>query len=177
MFFTELSTNRLTLKNAGPDDREIIFRQFSDETVCRYLYDEEPFSDISQADSLIELFTQPEPRSGHRWILVLKDSGEKIGTCGFHFWDRQSGKVQIGYDMQKAHWGHGYMTEAASRILIFAKDSMKVNQVDAHVSVDNAGSSALCRRLGFTWEGETVIYPFRGKDYLHNVWTLRFPQP
>ncbi len=69
------------------------------------------------------------------------------------------------------------MTEAASSILIFAKDSMKVTQVDAHVSMDSAGSIALCHRRGFTWEGETVIYPFRGKDYLHHVWTLRFPKP
>ena len=101
MFFKNLETERLILKNIGSDDRDFVFSQFSDEVVTRYLFDAEPLTDIAGADEIITFYIQPEPRAQHRWILINKSDNIKIGTCGFHRWNSNEYKVEVGYDLKE----------------------------------------------------------------------------
>lgn len=174
MFFAELETDRLFLRNISREYREFIFRQFSSEAVNRYLFDAEPVQTMAEADELVDSYLLPEPRTHHRWILVLKDTGEAIGTCGFHCWDRGGRAVELGYDMQEEYQGHGYMTEALRAILAFAQDQMDVDAVHAHIYEENLRSVNLAERLGFRFLGETTSYSFRGREYPHRIYTLTF---
>ena len=97
MLFENIETDRLILKNICSEDREFIFSQFSDDVVNRYLFDADPLTDISGADEIIEFYLEPEPRMQHRWIVIRKIDGIKMGTCGFHCWDQEEGKVEVGY--------------------------------------------------------------------------------
>ena len=108
MLFRELETDRLLLKNISSDDREFIFSQFSDSKVNEFLFDAEPLIDIQGADEIIDFYIQPEPRWQHRWILVKKDDGIKMGTCGFHCWDIDSEACDVGYDLKQVYQGKGY---------------------------------------------------------------------
>ena len=108
-------------------------------------------------------------RAQYRWILILLD-GTKIGTCGFHCVNRETGSAEIGYDMQKKFWGQGYMSEAVEAILRFAKKELKLSKISAHIYPENQGSVKLAERCGFQKSDETVNYNFRGKDYLHYVY-------
>lgn len=172
MFFYELETERLLLKNISYEDREFIFNQFSNESINRYLFDAEPLKSLEEADEIIYFYLQPEPRLQHRWILVLKSNGAKIGTCGFHCWDETSKCVDIGYDLQEAYWGQGLMSEAIRAMIDFAKSKMKVSQIHAHIYVDNVKSINLAERFGFTFNGQTEICLFRNKEYLHHIYSL-----
>ena len=58
MFFTNLETEILLLKNIDVNDREFIFDMFSDEVVNKYLFDAEPLTDISGADEIIEFYLE-----------------------------------------------------------------------------------------------------------------------
>ena len=82
--FKEIETERLWLKNISDEDIEFIFEQFSNDDINRYLYDAEPMKEVSEAQELIDFYTVSEPRNQHRWILVRKSDGVKLGTCGFH---------------------------------------------------------------------------------------------
>ncbi len=108
----------------------------------------------------------------HRWILILKNNGRKIGTCGYHCWDKDSNCVDIGYDLQEEYWGQGFMREALIAILDFARYEMKVSRIHAHIYVDNLKSIRSVEKLGFTFNGETEVCIFRGKEYLHNIYSL-----
>lgn len=171
MFFQDLETERLLLKNVSPEDAEFMYRQFSDPVVCKYLFDEEPYTDIRQAEELIDMFCQPEPRSQHRWILVRKADGVRMGTCGFHFWDHAANTAETGYDLREEFWGKGYMNEAMQRILRFAKESMGLRAVNAVIYPGNTRSSALAEKLGFKLNGETYEV-FRGERIPHHIYTL-----
>jgi len=50
----------------------------------------QPVADMEGAKEIIDFYLQPEPRAQHRWILVTKKGGVKIGTCGFHAWDQNN---------------------------------------------------------------------------------------
>jgi len=171
MFFTPLETPRLQLKNIAAEDRDFVFAQFSNAEVSRYLYDVEPLQNIEGADDIIRGYTADEPRSRHRWVLVRKQDGVKMGTCGFHFWKPSEGTVEVGYDLYPDYWGNGYMAEAMKAVIRFAEAQMQLRQIDAEIYPDNLRSAALAERLGFEFLGETRTLVFRGIPYLHRIYS------
>jgi [ribosomal protein S5]-alanine N-acetyltransferase len=171
MFYQELETERLTLKNISSADREFIFAQFSNEKVNEYLYDEELLTDISRADEIIDFFTQPEPRAHHRWIIIRKSDQVKIGTCGFHFFDGNKYNAEIAYDLNDSFWGKGYAREALGEMISFATNNMKIKQIYACIYPKNERSIKLVEHLGFKKTGEKKLI-FRNQEYLHYIYTL-----
>jgi ribosomal-protein-alanine N-acetyltransferase len=174
MFFVELETPRLSLRNIGTQDRAFVFGHFSDPEVTRYLYDAEPLTEMAGADEIIDVYLLPEPRGQHRWILERKEDGTKIGTCGFHCWNPEEGSVELGYDLAVPFWRMGYMTEALQAIVGFAKQEMRVKHIHAHVSVENPASYKLMEKLGFVKTG-AYDEVFRGEAYPHDIYTLELP--
>lgn len=173
MLFNNIETERLILKNICVEDREFIYKQFSDEEVNKYLYDAEPLNNLDEADGIINFYLQPEPREQHRWIVVLKQNNVKIGTCGFHCWNKQNNSVETGYDLHPEYWGQGFMIEALESLLSFADSKMKIEKISACISVDNIKSKNLVQKLGFLFDGKTEYYSFHGQEYLHNIYTFR----
>ncbi len=171
MFFTNLETERLFLKNIDTSDREFIFSQFSDDVVNKYLFDEEPLTDINGADEIIEFYLQSEPRSQHRWIIIRKSDNVKIGTCGFHCWNSAKCTVDIGYDLKEQFWGNGYMQEAIKEIIAFAKEKMHIETISACIYIDNQRSIKLANNIGFVLDGY-ISEMFRNKEYQHYRYSL-----
>jgi len=171
MLFNKLETERLFLKNINIDDRDFIFSQFSDDVVNKYLFDAEPVTDIQGADEIITFYIDPEPRLQHRWIILRKSDGKKMGTCGFHCWDQKNCKVEVGYDLKEEFWGNGYMQEAMKKIIEFAMNEMQVKEIIACIYIDNQRSIRLAENLGFLLSGSSYEV-FRGNKYLHNRYSL-----
>lgn len=172
MFFKELETDRLYLKNISMDDREFVFEQFSNSEVNRYLFDAEPVADIQDADDIIDFYKQPEPRTHHRWILIRKSDGIKMGTCGFHCWNKLTGSCDIGYDLLPEFWGKGYMIEALKSICEFALSDMSIKHINACIYIDNDRSMHIAEKLGFVFNGQMKDEIFRGIKYPHKILTL-----
>ena len=171
MFFINLETNRLILKNIGTDDRDFIFGLFSNDDVNNFLYDAEPLTNISGADEIINFYLELEPRNQHRWIIIRKMDNIKMGTCGFHCWNKNNSKVEMGYDLHKEFWGNGYMQEALIEIMTFAEKIMSINEIEVHIYVDNEKSIRLIERLDFKITG-VKNYQFRSNEYPHKIYTL-----
>ena len=174
MLFRELATERLLLKNISADDREFVLAMFSNDEVNRFLFDAEPIGDLQGADRLIDFYAQEEPREHHRWVLVKKEDGAKLGTCGFHNWDKEAGCCDIGYDLHPAFWGLGYMLEAMRAIIEFARSDMELKSINACIYVDNEKSARLAKKCGFIFEGKMKDEIFRGGKYPHKIFTLNF---
>jgi [ribosomal protein S5]-alanine N-acetyltransferase len=172
MFFNNIETERLFLKNISKEDRDFIFNQFSDDKVNMYLFDAEPLVDIQGADDIINDYLQSEPRHQHRWILIRKDDGAKLGTCGFHCWNFDTGVCDVGYDLKEMFWGKGYMTEAIKAIIAFSRKEMYINRINACIYPDNQRSLSLVKKLGFRFNGETKNEIFKDKEYEHKIYTL-----
>jgi ribosomal-protein-alanine N-acetyltransferase len=169
--FVNIETKRLILKRIDQSDREFIFEEFQNDFINKYLYDEEPMTDIKQADDLIEFYTTKEPRNQNRWVLMNKIENKKMGTCGFHLWDREKNTVELGFELMQQYNGKGYMTEAVEAIIEFARIKMKVNKIVAIVYIDNVKCKRLLERFGFVIidKEETI---FRGSMYLHDIYEL-----
>jgi ribosomal-protein-alanine N-acetyltransferase len=168
--FIDLETERLYLKCIGYDDAEFFYKQFSTREVNQYLFDTEPCSSVEEAERWIGFYLKSEPRNQHRWIIILKENCEKIGTCGFHCWNRETGEIEMGYDLQPSYWRNGYTSEALTAIMKFAAEEMKVKKIFAHISVDNIASIRTCEKVGFMKTGEQYYEEFHGEKYLHDIY-------
>lgn len=172
MFYQDIETEHLVLKNIGPEDREFILKQFSDPDVNAFLYDAEPLASPDEADELIAFYTACESKDRHRWIIVNREDKRKIGTCGFHCLDAGEECVDVGYDLQKAYWGRGLMTEAMQAMLSEYLPKLCIKRVYAHIAAGNVRSQRLVEKLGFVPSGETEVLNFHGKDYLHFLYVF-----
>lgn len=173
--FTDLETKRLFLKCIGPEDADFFYREFSDAEVNRFLFDAEPCCSVEEAEGWIGFYLEPEPRDHHRWIIILKESGEKIGTCGFHCWNRETGEIEVGYDLFPAFWGKGYTFEALQEMILFAEYTMHVKKIFAHIYVGNEASRQVAEKVGFVRTGQQYHELFRGQKYLHDIYCLVTP--
>jgi ribosomal-protein-alanine N-acetyltransferase len=171
--FTKLETSRLILKNIDSTDSQFIYNQFSNDFINKYLFDAEPVGSIEDAEEIIQFYRLPEPRMQHRWILIIKDNDTKIGTCGFHCWDKKLNSCEIGYDLLEQYNGKGYMSEALDEIIRYAKENMYIKKIIANVYIDNEKSITLLKRKGFSRSGE-IMYKYRNKEYNHFVYTLEY---
>lgn len=151
-------------------DRDFILEVFSNPDVNRYLYDAEPISNLNEADEIINFYSQ-HPKFHHRWILVHKESGQKLGTCGFHVWDQEAATVEMGYDLVTHHQHKGYMKEALEKIIAFAKETMGLSQIYACIFPENLASVNLIKKLNFQKIGHRIEI-FRDKDYDHDLYGL-----
>jgi len=172
MFFPNLTSSRLLLREIRTSDSTFLFKHLSDNEVCRYLYDAEPYTTIDEAKSLIEVFINPEGKTLNRWIIVEKKSGEPIGTCGFASWDKDNNIADIGYDLNPAYWNIGYMTEALTEAITSGFDNMSLNRIEAVISLENVASIKLIEKLGFKREGiMRDRHLYKGEYYDHYLYS------
>jgi len=169
--FVNIETERLHLACIDQSDREFIFEEFQNDFINQYLYDAEPMTDIEQADDLIDFYTMQEPRNQNRWVLIHKLENKKMGTCGFHFWDREKNKIEIGFELMPQYTGKGYMTEAVEVIIEFARTKMEINKIIAIVFIDNINCKKLLEKFRFRLVGKEEC-SFRGSMYLHDKFEL-----
>lgn len=166
-----LETERLTLRPLCESDAEKMFEIFSDELVMRY-YDLKPFKNFSQAVEQVKLFMVGlKERSMIRWGIELKETGELIGTCGFHCINEKSKKAEIGYELNRKHWGMGLMTEALKSVIEFVFTQTDINRIEAFVEIPNTASQRLLDKIGFTKEGILRSYEMcRGNLIDITIW-------
>lgn len=151
--FPSLETGRLTLRPLAGNDLDFIFRHFSDPEISRYLLDEEPVTTREQAQAIIDFYLSPPGKPYNRWVITRKPDGRPVGTCGYHKWQKRHHLAEIGYDLERASWGLGYMTEALRAALQFGFETLDLNRVEALVYPENEASIRLLERLGFQKEG------------------------
>lgn len=166
-----IETERMLLKCVDQSDRDFIFEEFQNDFINKYLFDAEPMTNIEQADELIEFYNMKEPRNQNRWVLINNEN-IKMGTCGFHLWDRKKNNVEIGFELMQQYNGKGYMTEAIEAIIQYAQIEMKVNKIIAIVFIDNRKCKGLLEKFGFK-KVDQEEYKFKANIYLHDIYELQ----
>lgn len=88
-----------------------------------------------------------------RMHLFEKETGNFIGSTGFHRIDWSLGRFEIGYWLRSSYEGKGYITEAVQMLTDFAFREMKAVRVEIRCDEDNQGSRRVAERCGYELEG------------------------
>ncbi len=78
---------------------------------------------------------------------------ELVGSVGFHYWNWNTGRTEIGYWLDERFQGRGIMTRVCWALLDFAFDELGLRRVEIRAAAGNARSRAIPERLGFNLEG------------------------
>jgi RimJ/RimL family protein N-acetyltransferase len=110
-------------------------------------------------------------RLGYSLYLVERRSdGAPLGLCGLLKRDFLPG-ADIGYALAPRYWGHGYAREAASAVLAYARDTLKLPCLLAITHPDNQASISLLEKLGLEFLERKQLPGYDGDS---NVYCLAF---
>lgn len=148
-----METERLILREMELQDAETLYHYWSDPIVTKYM-NIAPFTSAKQAEDMIQLISDLCLKGqANRYSIVLKESNDVIGTCGFNMIDEENSRAEIGYDLGSPHWGKGFAAEAVKKLISHGFTDMGLNRIEAKVEPENKGSIKLLERLSFQKEG------------------------
>jgi ribosomal-protein-alanine N-acetyltransferase len=152
--FPTLTTKRLILRELALDDAPGVFAIRGDYQVTRYNTGP-AYTHVDQARRLIQSIRDGYVRGDElRWGIALKGADQRvIGMAGFNYWHRTDRRASIGYDLARAHWQQGIMSEALRAVIDFGFTRMNLNRIEADCTVENEASTRLLLHLGFQPEG------------------------
>ncbi|HBK86584.1 MAG TPA: hypothetical protein DDZ53_11190 [Firmicutes bacterium] len=140
-------TERMEFRLLSLQDSRVIHRQFSDPDMCRYFSD--PPCDLEEARGIIEHYQYPDGKDYLRYGMFDKETKAFIGTCGYHYWDDEQKQVEIGYDIWKAYWRQGYVSEALPVLINICFEFLGVDCIYILVHPQNEASIASASKFGF----------------------------
>ncbi|MNI08161.1 putative ribosomal N-acetyltransferase YdaF [compost metagenome] len=150
---TDLYTERLHLRKMKVSDSSSLYKIWSDPAVTKFM-NVSCFTNENQAIDMINLLENLyHENKAIRFSIILMESNEIIGSCGYNSLDFENAKAEIGYDIAKSFWGRGYASEAIRSLLDYAFSTLNLNRIEAKVEPGNANSIKLLQKLDFTFEG------------------------
>ncbi|WP_425046445.1 GNAT family N-acetyltransferase [Primorskyibacter sp. S87] len=136
-----IRTRRLLLRPARAADLEALHEIFSDPETMRY-WDRPADDDIERTRAFLAAFMREDPATRYEFILDL--DGQCVGKAGV--WD----KPEVGFILNRAHWGQGLVREALEAILPSAFAAFpECAALTAQADPRNQRSCRLLENLGF----------------------------
>ncbi len=150
----EFETERLILRKIKLSDSEEMFNSWcNDPEVCKYL----PWNvhgNIEVTKELVNLWvSEYNSPDTYRWIVVLKETNECLGTIDIVKKDKVNKSYEVGYCYKKSAWGHGYGTEALKGVIKFLFEDIGAELVYAKHYEVNIGSYKVMEKAGMSVEG------------------------
>jgi RimJ/RimL family protein N-acetyltransferase len=149
-----IETPRLILRKPRvPDDAALIFASYSrDPAVTRYLT-WRPHYDVAESLRILRArITWWDEGRESSWVITTKTDGAIIGMISTTN-DGYPWRYSVGFVLARAHWGHGYTTEAASAVVERLLTLPGVVRIWAVVDYENGASMRVLEKVGMQREG------------------------
>jgi RimJ/RimL family protein N-acetyltransferase len=161
-------TDRLCLRAPTQQDAEALYDLFADPEVMRSL-GKDPISALEEARAMIEAGIAGWRTDGLGPFILETAASDRqvVGQAGLMIFDTRGwtpstwakagrhAQPELGWALMRAHWGHGYATEAAAAIRDWARESRSIDRLVSLISPGNVRSRRVAERLGAI-PGETV---------------------
>ncbi len=144
-----IRTARLYLSEFSLKDARGFFDMNNDPEVLRVTGDT-PFEDIEQAKAFIQNYNHYQKYGYGRWTIRRIMDDAYLGFCGLKFHPDLE-EVDLGYRLDRNHWGNGYACEAANACLEYGFKELKLNRIIGRVQVENKGSIKVLQRIGMRY--------------------------
>ncbi|MDR1303497.1 MAG: GNAT family N-acetyltransferase [Puniceicoccales bacterium] len=146
-----LASERLLLKPLRKEDLGPIVHWLSDyETVLMLTYAPWPYTETDALQWLAQVDRMCAMDVGCFWGVYLGKTF--IGTAGLSLFPEHE-KGELHYWLGKRHWGQGYGTEIARRVIAYAFEHIHLNRLEVNHMARNVRSQRVIEKCGFTFEG------------------------
>jgi len=98
------------------------------------------------------------------WTVISKEENKMVGDLCFLGEPNANGEVEIGYGTYEEFRKRGFMTEAVSAMIKWAKKQPDIRTIIASTDKTNVDSFSILQKNNFTKSGETeTLYNWRLK--------------
>ena len=159
--FSRIESERLKIRRFKDSDLAPFVAYRNDAEVARYQSWDS--CDEQEARAFIREMESAQPGVPGEWFpfaIESKVTGDLIGDCGLRVDEHEPYRAEIGFTLTREYQGRGLASEAISRLLDYAFDTLGLHRVVAIADCRNAPTVALLERVGMRREGH----------FLENVW-------
>lgn len=152
MTFETIQTERLLIKKLDSQIMNEIFELNNDDEIKKILgvTDEEFICQKKIHQKGYESYNQKMLN----FQIVEKASNAIIGNCGFHSWNPQHHRAEVGYALNSDEFKNkGFMKEALQKVIEYGFQELDLNRIEALIDENNTPSKKLLEYFGFTKEG------------------------
>jgi ribosomal-protein-alanine N-acetyltransferase len=149
-----LSTARLRLRDLDPADYDDV-RALDADPAVQWWRGALTISPEETRTFLAEVTAERDRVPRPRWVLgiTVPPRREVIGTCWLLcHWPDWLGS-ELGYQLAKTAWGHGYATEATRALVTFGFATVGLRRIWARVNPGNEASCRVVEKAGLRREG------------------------
>jgi len=161
----ELKTRRLLLNKIKSGDNSNIYKGLSMPEVIKY-YGVNYMSLEATEEQMNWYSNLEKSNSGMWWAIRLKDTEEFCGAIGFNDYHKEYRKAELGFWLLPAHWGKGFIKEAAETVIEYLFDNLKLHRIEAYVESKNSNSSKVLKKLDFQHEGRMQDCEIKDAKYI-----------
>ncbi len=161
-----LETERLALRQLTADDAEFILELLNEPDYIKNIADR---GVRTAADARRYIENGPVASYAKNgfglYAVTLKESGVPIGMCGLikrDFWE----DIDIGYAFLERYRRKGYAYEAASAIMDYGRNVLKIKRIVAFTTLDNDASIRVLEKIGLRFEKIMTLPGYEGESRL-----------
>lgn len=153
-----LETARLKLRPFCAADGPAVFACWeNDAEVARYMF-WSSHNDVTKSMAwAAEEARKAVDDTWYRFAIEEKATGRLIGT-GLVYYEPEVSGWEVAYNLGRAYWGKGHMTEAMARILAFAREELRLTAFVGRCAAENPASARVLEKLGFQYMAD-IPYP------------------
>jgi len=144
--YTIAQTPRLIIREFLPQELDTYLHHFSDEEVCRHI----PARNTEERTNIFH--TALANYSGSKqtgiWGMFNKETGEFIGSCLLRPFNGDATIMEVGYSMDRKHWGQGLATEMVTAMIAHSFANDNIVEVAGVTTLENIGSQRVLEKAG-----------------------------
>jgi RimJ/RimL family protein N-acetyltransferase len=147
-----LTDGRIVVRPVTEDDLDAVTEACQDPEIQAWTVVPSPYTRESAEEFLDMSRAGFTDGSGAHMVVVGAEDGELLGACGLSV-NRLDLAGEVGYWTTAEARGTGVARSAARLVCAWAFEEVGLGRLFLRAAVDNAGSNAVARSLGFVHEG------------------------
>jgi RimJ/RimL family protein N-acetyltransferase len=177
-----IETERLLLRPPEDGDVDAVYRFISDPEVMRWIDPTGATYGYDSAKERLAKYREAWEIDGFGHLMIVdRATGEAVGRVGMLWWDPRTwtfglrrdigddGELEIGWTLERAAWGNGYATEAATATRDWMLRELKPRRLISLIHPENVPSKRVAERIGEEYRHDIVI----GAGLTLGLWQLR----
>lgn len=149
-----LETKRLILRRGNMDDASQIYNNYGKDPVVSKYVVWNKHETIKDAEDLMEKWVKSyEDDCSYKWVVILKQINEVIGSISAVKVNKNYKTVEVGYCFGSKWWNNGFATESLRRVIKFFFEEVEVETIYANYISNNRASGRVMEKSGMKHDG------------------------